>query len=90
MTLSSDYARALYELTQKDTSRGSEYLKNLKDALKRRGHEKLLSKIFTDYESLTLKEKRSKAHRTVTREQERTRVLLELYKKLVETPTTNS
>lgn len=82
MNLSSTYARALWELTEKNGEK-PEYLKGLGQALARRGHEKLLSRIFTEYELLRLKEERSKAHRQVTPEQERTRNLLELYKKLI-------
>lgn len=85
MNLASSYARALYELSSKNESRSAEYLKGLKSALARRGHEKLLPKIYSEFELLALKQERSKAHSTVTPEQERTRVLLELYKKLTNT-----
>jgi len=82
MSLASSYARALFELSSKNESKGAEYLKGLKSALARRGHDKLLPKIYSEYELLALKGERSKAHSIVTPEQERTRILLELYKKL--------
>jgi hypothetical protein len=87
MTLSADYARALHELVFREPAKGSEFIKNLREALKRRGHEKLLPRIFLDYQALEVREARSARHKEVTPEQERTRVLLELYRKLITTPT---
>lgn len=84
MNLATSYAQGLYDLTKENGAK-PEYLKNLKEALGRRGHEKLLPKIFTEYQLLALKEERSKAHREISPEQERTRQLLELYKKLIAT-----
>ncbi len=89
MTLEATYARALFDAVQADASKGSEYLTNLKEALVRRGHQKLLHKIYSEYERLLLKEKRSKSYQTVTPEQERTRVLLELYRNLIQTNTSH-
>jgi len=82
MTLAGSYARALYDAVAKDSGPGAEYLKSLREALARRGHQKLFPKIFSEYRLLALKEERSKVHSVVTPQQEQTRVLLELYRKL--------
>jgi hypothetical protein len=75
MQLAAQYAKALFE-SQKPTITG------LRAALKKRGHEKLLPRIYSEYAKLQLqKERRAKATE-VTPEQERTRILLELYRKL--------
>jgi hypothetical protein len=84
MNLAASYAQGLYDLTKANGPK-TEYLASLKEALSRRGHEKLLPKIFTEYQLLALKEERSDAHRSVSPEQERTRQLLTLYKKLIAT-----
>ena len=73
-----DYAKALYTLNP-DKS----HLVSLRNLLKRRGHEKLLPRIYSEYKKLVLAEHRRTQVATVTPEAERTRVLLELYKKLV-------
>jgi len=85
MTLSSDYARALRELVVAHPEKSSEYLSNLRRVLAHRGHEKLLPRILADYQALDIKEERSKRRREATPEQERTRILLELYRKLITT-----
>ena len=85
MTLAHSYARALFELVSHNEDDAALYLKNLVAALRRRGHEGLLRTIFSEYELLALKEKRLKMHARVTPEKERTRVLLQLYKKLTTT-----
>ncbi|HEV8677239.1 MAG TPA: hypothetical protein VN701_00170 [Candidatus Paceibacterota bacterium] len=86
MSLAASYSRALFELVQKNGER-AEYIGNLKQALARRGHEKLLPDILSHYELLALKKERLSAHREVTPERERTRQLLELYKKLIASTT---
>ncbi len=86
MTTSATYAQALYELTENAPRKGTKYLKNLRGVLTRRGHEKLFPKIFSDYQKLMLKEKRAKAHIKTTPTLERTRLLLELYRRLITTP----
>lgn len=72
-----DYAKALFELTPT-----AKHLASLRALLKRRGHEKLLPRIFSEYQKLVLGEKRLAAHKKVTPEKERTRILLELYRTL--------
>ncbi len=72
-----DYAQALYGL-----GGNAKHLKGLHQALKRRGHEALLPKIFAEYKKLELAETRRAAAAKATPERERTRVLLELYRKL--------
>lgn len=78
--IATDYAKALFELG------GSEKrLASLRSVLKRRGHEKLLPQIYAEYRKLALGKERLAKHKEVTPQQERTRVLLELYKKLTST-----
>lgn len=78
--IAADYAKALYQLGDRAD------IKNLRSALKRRGHEKLLPRIYTEYQKLGLADERLRRHQEITPEKERTRVLLELYKKLVASP----
>ena len=75
--IATDYAKALFELGE------SANLKNLKAVLSARGHLKLLPQIYSEYEKLALGKKRLDLHKKVTPERERTRVLLELYKTLI-------
>ena len=82
MTISTQYAKALYGLVEKNDKEGSKYLKNLRQALERRGHVKLLPQIFSEYKKLALASERTKLHKKITPESERTRMLLELYRKL--------
>ncbi len=84
MKLAQSYARSLFDLSSENPEKGGEYLKNLSEALKRRGHEKLLPQIFSAYKTLELQKERTKIHNTTTPEQERTRNLLELYRKLTQ------
>jgi hypothetical protein len=76
MNIATQYAKALF-------SAKSPTLASFKDALKRRGHEKLLPQIYREYEKLALGRKRREQYTAVTPEREQTRVLFELYKKLV-------
>ena len=79
-----DYAKALRELGSKP-----EHLRGLAEALKRRGHQKLLPRILSEYEKLQLREARLSKQKEVSPKEERTRVLLELYRTLVTTPIQN-
>jgi hypothetical protein len=83
MTIAEQYARGLHTLIEKNPKEAEGYLKNLKQALERRGHRKLLPQVFAAYRMLELAEKRSQAHRRITPGQDRTRTLLQLYKKLI-------
>lgn len=80
MELAAQYARALYEAKDKS-------LPNLRAALKRRGHEKLLPRIYAEYKKLLTGAERRAAAAKVTPEAERTRILLELYHKLTQADT---
>jgi len=75
--IATDYAKALYQL-----GGNAKRLQSLREILKRRGHEKLLPQIFAEYQKLELGAERLKEHKTVTPQQEQTRILLELYHKL--------
>ncbi len=75
--IETDYAKALYAIEPDKT-----HLANLREVLKRRGHEKLLPRIFSEYKKLLLAEERKKSAAKVTPEAERTRILLELYRTL--------
>lgn len=83
MILATQYAKALYELVSDEPGKGKTFLKNLQVTLKRRGHEKLIHQIMQEYEHLELAEERVAQAKAVTPERERTRVLFELYKKLI-------
>ena len=82
MNISTQYAKALYELVEKNDKEGKAYLKNLRQALERRGHVKLLPQIFSEYKKLALADERAELHKKITPENEQTRMLLELYRKL--------
>ncbi|MBY0473124.1 hypothetical protein K2Q00_02445 [Patescibacteria group bacterium] len=88
MKIAATYARALFDLIE-DPSNGSKkaatYLSNLDGVLKRRGHQRLLPRIFSEYQRLELSKQRSEKQQEVTEESERTRILLELYRKLTKT-----
>lgn len=75
--IAADYAKALYQLGDRAN------IKDLRDMLKRRGHEKLLPQIYAEYEKLQTAAKRLEMHKAVTPEKERTRILVDLYKKLI-------
>ena len=74
--IATDYAKALYSLGSKAN------MAHVREVLKRRGHEKLLPRIYAEYQKLELQAKRRVEAAAVTPEKERTRVLLQLYKKL--------
>lgn len=79
MQLAQQYAKALLSIKNP----GQETLRNLGETLKRRGHQKLLPSIYKEYERLLTKEERLTRYKTVTPEKERTRILYELYTKLI-------
>lgn len=83
MTISTQYAKALYGLVEKNDKDGSKYLKNLRQALERRGHLKLLPQIFSEFQKLVTASERAELHKKITPEGEQTRTLLELYKRLI-------
>lgn len=85
MNTAAHYARALFALIEEKPKRAAAYLTNLDAVLKKRGHEKLLPKIFNEYQKLQLAQERIEKHKTLTPEQDRTRILLELYRKLTKT-----
>lgn len=76
MELAAQYARALFEAEKPTVAK-------LREALERRGHLKLLPRIFSEYQKLALELDRREARNKITPAQERTRILLELYNKLV-------
>ena len=76
MELAHQYAKALFESERPTVAK-------LRDALERRGHLKLLPRIFAEYQKLLLQQDRRIARSKVTPAQERTRVLLELYNNLI-------
>lgn len=75
--IAADYAKALYQLGERAD------MQKLRALLERRGHIKLLPQIFAEYTKLSLAHARMTAHKRITPERERTRVLLELYQKLI-------
>lgn len=74
-----EYAQAIYNAGEKVS------VKHVREALSRRGHLKLMPQIYREYEKLLLHRDRLLSHQKVTPTQERTRILLELYKKLIAT-----
>lgn len=80
--LAKHYAKALYGAVQKNPAQGLSYLRNLREALRRRGHDTLFPHIFHEYKKLELAKTRAEASKHITPEAERTRILLELYNKL--------
>ena len=84
MTIAATYAKALRSLVEENPSTGKEFLTNLRLALNKRGHEKLLPQIFAEYKKLELAGARAAQASAVTPERERTRILFELYKKLTQ------
>jgi len=86
MIIASQYARALFSLVKENPLSGKEFLAQLRLVLRRRGHEKLLPHIFAEYQKLETASARTKKAAAATPERERTRILFELYKKLVAEP----
>lgn len=82
MTQESQYAQALFELNREHPHKSHEHLANVKKVLAKRGHQKLLPKIFSAYNRLAEQETRSKRYETITPEAKRTRELVELYRVL--------
>lgn len=85
MTTAEHYAKALYELGEAHPEKGQQYLKNLRESLALRGHEKLLPRIWSEYQKLDVQKRRTAQHRETTPEMERTDKLLQLYRRLIET-----
>jgi hypothetical protein len=82
MNIATQYAKALHSLVEENPKTGGEFITQLRAALKRRGHEKLLPQILRAYERLEVGKGRIQVATAVTPERERTRILFELYKKL--------
>jgi hypothetical protein len=85
MTTQAQYAKALFDLVAQSPAQAAEHLKGLKASLERRGHQKLLPQIFKEFLALVERQERSLRYATVTKEAQRTRKLLELYRTLVAT-----
>ena len=85
MNISTQYAKALYSLIEKNEKGGKTYLKNLRQALERRGHIKLLPQIFSEYKKIVTGRERAELHNKITPESEQVRTLLELYRKMTAT-----
>ena len=83
MQLADQYAKALHELAAKNPAGFSAYVKNMRAALQKRGHEKLLPRILKAYENLDASNGRQARLRAITPQMRRTRTLVELYKKLI-------
>lgn len=79
MNLATQYAAALYRSEAPDKKK----LEGLRATLKRRGHEKLAPRILAEYGKLEERAERRERYSKATPESERTRVLLELYQKLI-------
>ena len=85
MSVASSYAKALHESVTEEPAKGALFIKNLRASLTKRGHLKLVPNIVSEYQKLEVGAERSTRHSKVTPEKERVRILLGLYRKLVET-----
>ncbi len=85
MNTASYYARALYALLEEQPKQSEVFVRNLFATLKRRGHVRLASRIFGEYQKLLLQKDRAVMHAHTTPQQEESRVLLQLYRRLVAT-----
>lgn len=83
MNTAAYYAKALYELGEAHPDKTKEYIKNLRAALERRGHEKLLPRILSELQKLDVQAHRTAAHREVTPQMEQTDKLVQLYRHLI-------
>ncbi len=83
MNNATQYAKALHTVVTDAKFSRSDLLSKFRVLLERRGHLRLMPRIYAEYKKLELAERRAHMHALVTPEQERTRVLLELYRKLV-------
>lgn len=72
-----EYAQAIYEMGDRAD------IKKIRAALERRRHERMMPRIFAEYQKLLLANKKLATHKKITPHKERTRTLLELYQKLV-------
>lgn len=85
MTIEAQYAKALFDLVTQNPKRAADCLDGLKKTLTRKGHQKLLPRIFAEYTALLERAERSSRYSAASPEKERTRKLLELYRTLVAT-----
>ena len=83
MTTALQYARALHEILKAHPKEENMYLKRTIATLRARGHERLLPQIYAEYKKLLLREEHKARSEHYAPEQERTRVLLELYQTLI-------
>lgn len=83
MNITASYAKALYDLVEQEPAKGKRYLQGLRETLARRGHGNLLPRVYAEFERLSLARERSKKFSASTPESERTRQLVELYRKLI-------
>lgn len=86
MTIAAKYAHLLYRVAKENPEEAAEALQALIAILAARHLEKMLPEIYAEYQKLVLHSERRKLHLASTPERERTRVLLELYRKLIATP----
>jgi hypothetical protein len=83
MQTATQYAHALHDLAEANPGEAVAYLERLREVLASRGHVSLLPRIYTEYVHLLQHKARLKLHREITPEQERTRQLVELYRRLI-------
>jgi len=85
MTIAAKYANLLYRTAAEHPKEAQGALQALVTMLKSRHLEKMLPAIYAEYQKLALHSERLAMHSESTPERERTRVLLELYRKLIAT-----
>lgn len=83
MNIAKQYAQGLYDVEREHQQASKAFFARVREALVRRGHQKLLPRIASAYEMLLVRERRREASLQMTPEGERMRVLLQLYRKLI-------
>ena len=85
MKIAAKYSHLLYRVAEEHPEEAAEALQALVAMLKERHLEKMLPQIYAEYQKLALGDERRALHMAHTPKRERTRVLLELYRKLIAT-----
>ena len=84
MTLAENYARALHEAASEKGKTSRELFANFVAGLKRRGHEKLLSRIEAEYQKLLVRDGKNIFHVTIASEKDRAGAVAHLKEKMPE------
>ena len=86
MKLETQYAKGIYDITaakRQSRNNAEQLILNIREVLAHRGHERLLPRIGIELEKLALQGERRALYQKTTPEIERTRILLQMYRRLV-------